>query len=390
MDDRILQFLDGKRKEVVAAVIAEGSQHKAATKLGMVQSTVNFHVRRAKDEAARRGWCPEYDRVHAVPMSEFVSGVSTNYDADGNVIQQWVKTKASTSRIAEQLEAFAEGLCSNMPSRHIPTKPLSLDYQEDIATHIKIGDQHLGMLAWEEETLVEDYDLDKSTKDIVGGIHYLIECSKPCNRFVIVNVGDFMHINDRSNVTPASRHVLDVDTRYAKIARRAAHILRTAIEMALQKHKNVEVINARGNHDPDGAIALDMVLEAYYIDEPRVQVHCNTAKWIPWVFGKTVVLVNHGEVKPARQYEHVTSVFREIIGKCDHLYIDNGHLHHQIKHEIGAAKIEVWNPLTAPDAYHADNCYGASRSITSVCYHRKYGEVSRTPCDLRMIRDMYA
>jgi hypothetical protein len=347
-------------------------------------------VARAKEEAARRGWSPEYDRVHPVPRTEFVSGVSTNYDADGNILQQWVKTKASANKIAEQLEAFAEGLCSNLPSKFVPKKVPAFDYRQEIATHIKIGDQHLGVLAWEPETRVEDYDLDKSTKDVVGGIHYLLESSVPCNTCVLVNVGDFMHINDRSNSTPSSGHVLDVDTRYAKIARRAAHIMRTAIEMALEKHANVEVINARGNHDPDASIALDMVLEAYFIDEPRVKIHNNTSKWIPWVFGDTVVLVNHGEVKPARQYEHITRLFREIIGKSKYLYVDNGHIHHIQKHEIGVAKFEVWSPLTAPDAYHAENSYGADRIITSVCYHKKYGEVSRTPCDLRMIRDLYA
>lgn len=389
MDAAILEFLDGYKKKVIKTVIEEGTQRKAAKKLGRSQSTVAGYVKRARDQASKRGYAPEYDRNHPTPATEFISGVSSFYNADGELAGQWVKTKASHQNFLEKLEIFANQLAEST-GKASPSPPPSVDFRTDIATHIKIGDQHLGLYAWGKENGDEDYDIEKSTSDVIGGINYLIEASEPCGRCVLVNVGDFFHANGASPLTPSSGNVLDVDGRYGMVARRGSHILKTAIDMCLAKHQTVDVINARGNHDPDSAVWVDIVLEAHFSDEPRVKIYNNDSKWIAWEFGKTAVFVNHGERKPQQQYEYITNRFRDIVGRSLYVYADNGHVHHKQSHEIGAVKFEVWNPLVAADAYHSDNSYGASRSITSVTYHKEFGEVSRNICDLRMIRSAYA
>lgn len=389
VDAAILKFLDGERKKVIKAVIEEGSQRKAADKLGKAQSTVAEHVRRAKDEAERRGYAPEYDRNHPVPKTEFISGVSTHYGPEGEVLTQWVKTKASHQDFAERMEMFVQGLVENIePAKPVPVP--KLDFQSDVALHLKIGDQHLGLCVYPNDASDTGYGVEQATSDLIGGAMYLIENSPPCERCVIVNVGDFFHANDRRNVTPAHGNALDVGGSQGAIARRGSHLLKTIVDLALSKHKTVEIINARGNHDPDAAVWLGIVLDAYYADEPRVKVYDSDDKWIVWEFDKTAVFVNHGEKKPVDQYLYISNVYRDIFGTREHIYIDNGHIHHKQVHEIGAARLEVWNPLTEADAYHTDNCYSAERSITSVLYHRQYGEVGRNRCGLRMIRDMYA
>ena len=154
----------------------------------------------------------------------------------------------------------------------------------------------------------------------------------------------------------------------------------------LTKHQSVQVINARGNHDPDAAVSMEIALEAYFEKEPRVTVQRNDCKVQHFQWGNVCHFVYHGERNRQQQLAHLTNRYREQIGQSAFVYVDNGHVHHKQREELGPCLFEVWNPLTASDQYHADSLYGASRSITSVIYHKQFGEVSRNVCDLRIIR----
>ncbi len=73
---------------------------------------------------------------------------------------------------------------------------------------------------------------------------------------LIVNVGDFFHVDNLDNETRLSKNKLDVDTRYALMIRAGVRMLRALIETALAKYQLVRVVNAQGNHDENvGALA---------------------------------------------------------------------------------------------------------------------------------------
>jgi len=286
------------------------------------------------------------------------------------------------------MQGFVDGLADEVRGGFRKTKQRRTRFEtDDLATHYKIGDQHLGLFAWGDETSGEDYDLEKSSNDIVGGFQFLVESAPATKTGVLVNVGDFCHANDRKGTTPGSGNPLDVDGRHGKTARRAAHILRDSVRLMLSKHETVVVINARGNHDPDAAVSLEIALEAYFENEPRVEVMRNDAKIQVLTFGECLHFVYHGERNRQQQLAYLTNRFREEIGTSRFIYVDNGHVHHKQREELGPCLFEVWNPLTASDAYHSDSLYRATRSITSVTYHKRFGEVSRNVCDLRIIRE---
>lgn len=388
--EALLPFATPHQARVIRTIIDAGSMTAAARRLGRNQSSVSTLVKRVKRKASARGWSPDHDMTHVAPETHIVKGTSTLYGDDGEIKVQWVKTQADLARINEALTAFADELAEGVRGKWKPVKRKPKHCETEIATHYKIGDQHLGMYAWGDETGDEDYDLERSTRDVVGGIGYLVDAARPTEYGVLVNVGDFLHANDRKSQTPGSGNALDTDTRHGKVARRAAHILRDATRLMLTKHQKVVVINARGNHDPDAAVSLQITLEAYFERDDRVDVVRNDQKVLPWVFGETCVLVYHGEKDRRRQMEYLTKRFRKEIGASRRVYVDNGHIHHKQREEIGPLQFEVWHPLAASDQYHADSLYGADRSITSVVYHKRYGEVGRTVCDLQMIRDLEA
>lgn len=390
MYHELVEFCQTSRqREIVESLVKLGSQRKTAAALDISRGTINDILAAVRRHAARQGHSPEHGMTKAVPDTHFVKGTSTLYDDAGNIKQQWVKSNIKLEQLTDSLKVVAKELAEDIrgkfkPKKLRPTKGIDAD----IVTAIKIGDGHLGLLAWSAENGSEDYDLKKATTDLQGGIEFLIDAAPKSERLLIVNVGDFFHANDRKSATPGSGNILDTDSRHGKVLRQGTRLLKHAIDAALKKFPQVEIINARGNHDPDSAVALNLILEAYFEKEPRVTVNRNDSKFLAWAFGKTLLVVNHGERKPIQQYEYITNRFREQIGNAEHVYVDNGHIHHKQCHEIGCATFEVWNALPPADAYHADHGYSAGRSITSVTYHRLYGEVGRNKCDIRRIRDI--
>ena len=387
-DLRILEFTTERQREILEAWINEGTQKRAAKSLGISQHTVSEAFGRAKKRAEVRGYSPEHDLTKPVPETQILKGSSTLYDDDGKIRLQWIKTSANLLAISESLTGFATGLADDIRGKFPPSTIRRKHFANDeLATHYKIGDQHLGLYAWGDETSGEDYDLEKSSSDIIGGLRFLVDSAPPTRVGVLVNVGDFCHANDRKASTPGSGNSLDVDGRHGRTARRAAHILRDAVRLMLTKHEVATVVNARGNHDPDAAVSMEIALEAYFENEPRVVVLRNDAKIQVVEWGECLHFVYHGEKNRSHQLAFLTNRFREQIGRSSFIYVDNGHVHHKQREELGPCLFEVWNPLSASDAYHADSLYRASRSISSVTYHKRFGEVSRNVCDLRIIRE---
>lgn len=386
-DEKLLEFATDRERVLLETWANEGTQKKAARVLQITQHTISNAYKRARSRAEIRGYSPQHGLHNPVPGTQLLKGASTLYDEDGKVRLQWVKSSANLQAIQAALHGFAAGLADDVRGGFGKVAQRRKNFADaELATHYKIGDQHLGLYAWGSETGGEDYDLAKSTADIVGGLSFLIDAAPPTQTGVLVNVGDFLHANDRKGQTPGSGNSLDVDGRHGKVARRAAHILRDAVRLMLTKHQSVQVINARGNHDPDAAVSMEIALEAYFEKEPRVTVQRNDCKIQHFQWGNVCHFVYHGERNRQQQLAHLTNRYREQIGQSQFVYVDNGHVHHKQREELGPCLFEVWNPLTAADQYHADSLYGASRSISSVVYHKQFGEVSRNVCDLRIIR----
>ena len=367
---------------------AQGVPPKTAKNLGLsTKSTVYSYLGRVRKAAAARGYSPDHDMTNATPETHYLKGTSTLYDEGGNVRLQWVKSNAIQDAIQDALKSFADELADSVRGKFKGPPKAPKAEASDTCVHYKIGDAHLGLYAWANETGSDDHDLTKASEDLIDGLTQLVRAAPSCGLGVIVNVGDFLHSNDSKAQTPGSGNQLDMDGRFSKVFRRAAHVLRYAVHAALSKHENVIVLNARGNHDKDAAVALGVVLEAYFEKEPRVTVLNGERKILSLKFGDCLHLVYHGEKNRNHQYEYATKSFRKEIGEATHVYMDNGHTHHIQRQEIGAIVFEVWSPLVASDQYHADNLYGAGRAITSVTYDKRYGEIGRNVCSLQRVRD---
>jgi hypothetical protein len=319
-----------------------------------------------------------------VPEPYQVKGTSTLYGPDGEVKVQWVKTEADKVKLQETLLAALEGFKDEIPRVSMMAAPAP--GLAKLLNCYVITDYHMGMLAWHEET-GEDWDLSISEALIVKWFERAIMQAPDSETAVFAQLSDFLHFDGMDAVTPASKHLLDVDTRFAKVVRSAIRVLRTVIDMLLQKHKQLHIIMADANHDPVSQIWLREWFAALYENEPRVTVDRSPSPYNAYEFGKVALFFHHGH---KRKVTNVTEVFagqfREMFGRTKHAYAHTGHLHHIDIKENNLMIVEQHRTLAPADAYAARGGWLTGRDAKVITYHKDFGEVSRLTINSDMLK----
>tara|TARA_R100001594_G_scaffold55346_2_gene88946 strand:+ start:12197 stop:13378 length:1182 start_codon:yes stop_codon:yes gene_type:complete len=373
------------QRRVLEAIVEFGTRHAAARALGFHHTTVNKTAQRVKDYACSRGYSPDHDMVHPTPSGYFVERMTHQHSGDGQLERVWTKSKRSAEELEASIRAFVEAVCEDVtPYKKI--KAPKGKKTSRLKTNLLIGDAHLGMFAWAPETGRENHNLNIGLRDLKSAAEYLIETSPNSETIAIINLGDLLHCNDPSFMTPASGNQLDHDGRFPKVARAAGEFMRHVVLVGLEKFSKVEVYNVRGNHDSSAAFWINYVLEAYFVNNPRVSIIRNETKMLHYSFGSNFVPLDHGEKGFKRLHEAITRDYRKEHGEAKFTYCWTGHIHHKVRDEIGGVHFEAFNTLVPPDQYHADKGYGSAQSMTSIVLDSDYGEVDRKICSLNLAR----
>lgn len=307
---------------------------------------------------------------------------STLLGPDGEVKLQWVKRDKGQVSIEEVAAIVKETFQDVEPVKRIPVPPTAAKH---LLTVIPIGDQHHGMYAWAEEAGA-DYDVSISERLLVSAAAHLIDISPACETCLIANVGDFFHYDSQRAETPQNRNALDSDTRYAKIIRGGVQMMRTFIECALAKYRNVRVINSPGNHDPVGALWFSLALGLLYEKNPRVQIDRNPGKFAYYGHGKTMLCVTHGDSIKIEKLPSVMAADQPSLwGSTEHRYGLTGHVHQDRVVELPGCKVESFRTLAARDAWASGQAYRSGRDMKAIIYHDEHGEVARNTFNVSMV-----
>lgn len=362
-------------QEALDQATAHGSAAAGARALGIPTTTLKDRL----DIAKRRGLTAQVQRLlgenAGVPAGYKLKGTSTLYDEDGKPKLQWVKTDASIERLQAMQRAAFAALCADLKPTPAVKAPKARD--KDLATLYTMTDCHVGMLAWDKET-GENWDLKIAEACLSNTFLSMIEAA-PASEIGIVNqLGDFLHIDSLTPMTPTGHNVLDADSRYQKMVEVAVRILRRIISAALVKHNRVQVYMAEGNHDPAGSVWLRIMFSQLYGDNPRVSVEKSPNPYTCFQHGHTFLGFHHGHLKkPASLPLLFAAQFSEVWGKTQHRYIHTGHLHNVEEKEHAGVKTIQHPTIAAPDAYAARYGFLSKRQATSMTYHVKDGEVAR-------------
>ena len=385
-----VQYARGSTQVAVARLMDEG--HHAAEisrRLDRDRSNIASAVRLLKERAAKAGDSPEHGLTHPVAPGFTTKRVSTMYNSEGGITAQWHIQEPEKQKIQEFIDEFVSAYSETMKGVHKPVKPPKV-VDEDYAACYLIGDHHLGMYAWGEET-GEDYDTDIAEEILSSAVDRLV-ASQAINSgtALLINLGDFLHANDTTSLTPASKNLLDTDGRFGRVVRVAARLYKRMVARLLQKHQEVIIINVRGNHDPDVSLLLNELLKGYYENEPRVTVKDNYSPMIWHRFGECLITLHHGDgINPQRLYEAVTATLPKEWGETSYRVCWTGHLHSKLSVDLGGMNFERWNVLPPGDAWHTKHGYvntEQQRSMSCVILHKDYGEELRYKVGIRRIK----
>ena len=375
----LLDYCTTERQTQIITLHLEGlGYQKIGDKLGVSKWVARDIIKNIKRRAAMQGHSPDHDMVHTVPDGFAVKGVSTYYNDEGKPVGQWVKSASDKERQLEiALEAFKAGLLDEIDGLHRPVKAPEATKNEDRLSAYLIGDHHLNALCWSPETGGDDWDTNIAQDVLIKAVDKLVSAAGDAEVGALINLGDFLHANSGDNKTAKGTPV-DVDGRLGRVIRVVGNLFKVLITRMLETHKEVWLINVRGNHDPDASLWLNEMMRLYFHNEPRVKVFDNFSKWIHFEWGQTLVVMHHGDrIKTQALYEAVTRDYAEEWGRSKYRYLYHGHIHHRTVTEMGGLHLESFGVLCPPDAYHSASGYGSARSMSCVILDKNYGEHSR-------------
>lgn len=213
---------------------------------------------------------------------------------------------------------------------------------------------------------------------LLGAMRAMVQQSPAAHAAVINIQGDFLHTDGKLPVTPAHKHVLDADSRYPKIRRSAIRLIRELVRMALERHQDVHLIIAEGNHDEEGAGWLADLFAVHYEDEVRLHVNDSALPFYVFQWGETMLGVHHGhKVKNEQLPLLFAAQFPEVWGRTKRREIHCGHRHHRDEKEYNGVTVVQHPTLAARDAYAARGGWIADRAAQAITYHKHFGQVGR-------------
>lgn len=366
--------LSEKQREEAREALREhkGNQTAAAAALGIARSTFqnrlgNYHITNADGEKF------------------LIKAKSELFDGDGNLKLQWIKSAVDRNKLEELVRETIKGLLEGIK----PAKPIKSPAKQDkdLMNAICIGDAHIGLYCWGDET-GEDFDSEIAQQELCAAVDRVLGSMPPADTCFVAQLGDFFHIDDQTNATPAHGNRLDVDTRFPKVIRTGIATMRYAIDRALQTHRKVIVRNVAGNHDPHASVTLTEALRGYYHNEPRVDIVDTPRPFYVIRFGKNLIGMTHGHQGKPERYPGILAVDgAEWWGECEHKTVWHGHFHQKKAFEDMGVLVESFRTLAGPDAWAISQGYRPGRELQGIVLHREFGEIERHTAGIRRVRD---
>ena len=383
---QLREYTETRRQDqILDALIETKNGREAAELLGIHERNIWAGLKRVRKQAAKHGFSPRHDLVHPVAPGQRLKGTSTLYHPEKGVAMQWVKTREDSEAQAQIMRETVEAWCEELQGKVEPVKPPKVAHDALMSLY-PLGDPHIGMYSWAAETGA-DFDLKIAERDLCEAIDYLVDQSPPSKRAALINLGDLFHTENLEGVTSRSGHALDTDGRLHKMIDVGVRVIRRCIHRLLEKHEQVEVINAPGNHDHVLALAMSVMLRNLYENEPRLTVHDGPQMRHYIRHGKCLIGIVHGHQTKDQELPGIMATERaEDWGKTKFRYYWRGHHHHDAKKEHNGCIVEQFRTLAAGDAYAVGVGYLSGRDMKCVVMHKDYGERARFTCGIDVLR----
>ena len=216
MENSLCAVCNSTFKSRVDEEIQQGkSLRQVAKEFGFSKSSVQRHKKHTHEKEAQE-----------IPNG-IVTKVSTLYDADGQVKQQWVMEKPEDKDKLLLWTEIAKDIAKDIDP--VAEMAMPLTGERDLLACYPIGDLHLGMLSWDKET-GHDWDLKIGERVFDDAMDFLVDNTPLSDNALVAFLGDFMHYDSFESITPTGGNLLDSDSRYPKMVKVAIRSARKAID----------------------------------------------------------------------------------------------------------------------------------------------------------------
>ncbi len=357
-----------RRGELGTAPVLAGFSIKEATRrLGKGGQLVGETIKQARAPGPR----------FTVPEGMDLRSISALTDGAGNLLLKWDKIDKAKPDPMVIVEAIKAAFL-DYPGRALAT-PAPAALAEDKLALLPCADFHIGMYAWAPEA-GSNWDL-KLAEDVIGrAIEEAVERTEPCGRAIVLGGGDLLHADNQENRTARSGNALQVDGRYQKVLMAASRLMVRAVEANLRRHGHVTVRILPGNHDEHASVAVAYFLLAWFRDEPRVTVDVDPSLFFWFRFGDVLLGATHGHSAKIQDMPSIMAHRRAVDwGLTRHRFVHGFHLHHAAKFQTEGQGVisEIHQSPVPQDAWHFGSGFLSGRSIQTITYHRRFGEISR-------------
>jgi hypothetical protein len=382
-DPNLKEWATDRQAEIIDAVIEHGSHRKASAALGVHNSYIDAAMAAVKAKAARAGYAPGHFSAGVAPG--YAMGKVTIQRSAAGVERVWERQSPQQGDRLRDIEAMvksaaadAQGMSRLRDGPEAPAGHLLASYW--------FGDPHFGLGSSAEDG-GETTDIDEADRLTRAAIDNMVSRAPQTCRAILGFIGDNLHANDGSALTPGHKNPLDVDVRgYGAAFLSCTRAICYAISRALEKHDQIDVWIMPGNHDPDAAFAIAVAVSMFFDNNPRVTVRLSR-DYLWWTtFGKNLIAAHHGDkIKPMELHGVLSNDCQSVWGECEYRYVFRGHIHHDTVIEYQRTRMESLRTLAKSDAWHRGQGYRSMRDTRVIIYHEQFGEACRYTVSAAML-----
>lgn len=357
-----------EQKRVYDAVQSGLTLRKAATTLAISYECAKSRYKRAKK------WLEADPAAQAAAKAVGSNVVPHAFWAKVDGVSAYFKPDRGQNEGVSLVETVAQAF------RDIPAYvPSAADFtHSDLMTVYPLYDLHAGMMAWGRETRGPDYDLDLFKSDLIESVERLAERAPNSGHALVILGGDTIHVDDYSNMTPGSGHMLDADGRFEKIVDVAIEAITHAIEALAEKHARVSVVVLTGNHDRGSHLILKAALKQRYRNSERIQFPivsgADKSDMFWMAHGKSLIVAHHGDKMKPETLCMIAADQCPDWSATRHRVVLTGHLHSLKVRDMPGITHYTLRAFAPADQYGAS--FGGVRGIQAMTFCEKHGMIA--------------
>ena len=369
------------QRVALEALQKHGTMVKTAAALGMAKRSLQNLLARCKKAYLA-------DTLDTdVPYGQKLAGSSTMYKVDEETgerreVLQWVKTSVDQEQMLEAMQLVTADLAKSVEGKASLCPP-PVDNDKDLLVVYVNTDLHLGQYSWSEEA-GNDVNLDTVYSNTLTAMEVLRNTVPSAAECIVLDLGDTLHASN-DDARTKSGHVLDTDSRHAKVFRTLVDMKINMIKLALTKHAKVKYSIVAGNHSDLVANYIMAMLSAWFKDEPRFSVDTSPALHKYHRHGEVLLGFHHGHATRIQRLPEVMVWDRkEDISTTTYRYWLTGHVHKDTVLDNPIARCESFRNHTNNDSWATGAGYRGHKQSVAITYHKNFGEIARNVCPIKL------